>query len=265
MARPTFDGYLTHLRDESARFRAVLTDCDPEARVPGCPEWTAADLLWHLAGVQRFWATIISTRPAGPVEHDELARPATYDEMLTAYDGHRAALVAELEQADPAEVAWSWAPEQTVGFTFRRQAHEALIHRLDAEQTAGQVTALDPELAADGVDEALAVMFGGKPGWGSFSGLPHHVRVDITDTGESVWVQLGTFSGTDPESEKSYTDEPDLDVVVDPGTEADAVVTGSAAALDTWLWRRGDDADISVTGERDIYDRFRAAVNHPID
>ncbi|GAW49536.1 MULTISPECIES: maleylpyruvate isomerase N-terminal domain-containing protein [unclassified Nocardioides] len=265
MARLAFDGYLTHLRDESARFRAVLTDCDPEARVPGCPEWTAADLLWHLAGVQRFWATIIGTRPAGPGEHDELARPATYEEMLTAYDDHSAALVAELEAADPAEVAWSWAPEQTVGFTFRRQAHEALIHRLDAEQTAGQVTALDPELAADGVDEALAVMFGGKPAWGSFSGLPHHVRVDIADTGESVWVQLGTFSGTDPESEQSYADEPDIDVVVDPGTEPDAVVSGAAGVLDAWLWRRGDDAEIAVTGDRGIYDRFREAVNHPID
>jgi uncharacterized protein (TIGR03083 family) len=264
MARLTFDGYLTHLRDESARFRAVLTDCDPEARVPGCPDWTAADLLWHLAGVQRFWATIIRTRPAGPDGHDELERPATYDAMLAAYDGYSADLVAELGKADPGEVAWSWAPEQTVGFTFRRQAHEALIHRLDAEQAAGQVTALDPELAADGVDEALAVMFGGKPSWGSFAGLPHFVRVDIADTGESVWVQLGTFTGTDPESGTSYTDEPDIDVVADPGAEADAVVAGAAAALDTWLWRRGDDAGISVTGDRGIYDRFRMAVNHPI-
>ena len=40
-------------------------------------------------------------------------------------------------RADPAEPAWTWSAEQTVGFTLRRQAHEALIHRLDAEQTAG--------------------------------------------------------------------------------------------------------------------------------
>jgi uncharacterized protein (TIGR03083 family) len=269
MARLTFDGYLTHLRDESTRFRAVLADCDPEARVPGCPDWTAGDLLWHLARVQWFWGTTIRTRPAPPEgdDDDEVAgpeRPTSYDGLLAAYDEYSAALVTELESADPAEPAWSWSTEQTVGFTFRRQAHEALIHRLDAEQTAGEVTPLDPELAADGVDEALAVMFGGKPPWGSFAGLPHFVRVDLTDTGESVWVQLGTFSGTDPESGTTYTDEPDIDVVADPGTEPDAVVAGQAAALDAWLWRRGDDADIAVTGDRDTYDRFRVAVNHPI-
>jgi uncharacterized protein (TIGR03083 family) len=269
MARLTFDGYLAHLRDESARFRAVLADCDPEARVPSCPDWSAADLLWHLARVQWFWGTTMRNRPAAPEgdDDDEVAgpeRPASYDGLLAAYDGYSAALLAELEKADPAEPAWSWASEQTVGFTFRRQAHEALIHRLDAEQTAGRVTPLDAELAADGVDECLDVMFGGKPPWGAFAGLPHYVRVDITDAGKSIWVQLGTFSGTDPDGGASYADEPDIAVVADPGAEPDAVVSGPAPALDGWLWRRGDDADISVTGDRGIYDRFREAVNQPI-
>ncbi|MGM3262735.1 maleylpyruvate isomerase N-terminal domain-containing protein, partial [Klebsiella pneumoniae] len=77
-------------------------------------------------------------------------------------------LVAELRAADPAEPAWSWSADRTVGFTVRRQAHEALVHRLDAEQAAGAVTALDPALAADGVHEALAVMFGAEPPFGSW-------------------------------------------------------------------------------------------------
>ena len=53
----------------------------------------------------------------------------------------------------PGRAGRAWSTEQTVGFPFRRQAAEALIHRLDAEQTADRVTLLDPELAADGVDE----------------------------------------------------------------------------------------------------------------
>lgn len=265
MARLEFDDYLRHLRDESARFRAVLGGCDPEARVPGCPDWTAADLVWHLAEVQHFWGTVIRTRPAGPEEGSTPERPASYGGLLEVFDEWSAALASELSAADPGDAAWSWSSEQTVGFTFRRQAHEALMHRLDAEQTAGQVTPLDPRLAADGVDEALAVMFGGKPPWGEFAGLPHHVRVDLSDTGESVWVQLGTLSGTNPSGDVTYADEPDIDVVPDPGTEPDAVVTGTAADLDAWLWRRGDDAAITVTGDRGIYDRFREAVDQPID
>ena len=265
MPRLEFDDYFRHIRDESARFRAVLTDCDPEARVPGCPDWTAADLLWHLAEVQWFWATTVRKRPAPPAEDAEMPeRPVSYGELLAAYDEYSAALAAALEAADPGEPAWTWSTDQTVGFTFRRQAHEALIHRLDAEQTAGAVTPLDPALAADGVDEALDVMFGGTPPWGTFTGLPHHVRVDIADRGESVWVQLGRFTGTNPD-DGVHHDLDDIEVVPDPGSEADAVVSGPAAALDAWLWRRGDDSEITVTGDRVTYDRFRVAVNQPID
>jgi uncharacterized protein (TIGR03083 family) len=260
------DDYLQHLRSESRRFREVLAGCDPAARVPGCPEWDAADLLWHLTRVQWFWAQTIRTRPA-PASEDAPApdRPATYDALLASFDEHSAALVAELESADPAEEAWSWSTEQTVGFTFRRQAHEAMVHRLDAEQAAGDVTPFDPALAADGVLECLEVMFGGLPPWGSFHGLPHHVRVDLTDTGDRIWVQLGTFSGTDPSSGTVYEGEPDIHVVPDPGVEADVRVEGPAGAMNAWLWRRGDDAEITVHGDRDVYDRFRESVNHPIN
>ncbi|MBB6629426.1 maleylpyruvate isomerase N-terminal domain-containing protein [Nocardioides sp. KIGAM211] len=264
MAMLTSTDYLGHLRTESRRFRDVLAACDPTAPVPTCPAWNASDLLWHLTTVQGFWAEIVATRPAAPGERVPTERPDSHEAMLALFDEASAALVTVLGTADPAEPAWTWAREQTVGFTFRRQAHEALIHRLDAEHATGLFSPLDPALAADGVQEALDVMFGGTPAWGEFHPLPRHVRVDCTDTGDAVWVQLGTFTGTDPDTGTSY-DEGDIGVVPDPGTPPDAVVAGPAGALDAWLWRRGDDRDVSVTGDREVYDRFRAAVDHPID
>lgn len=264
MARLDFPTYLDHIRTESQRFRDVLATCEPDAPVPGCPGWTAADLLWHLTGVQRFWATIVRTRPLGP-DNDEVEpeRPTSYDALLKAFDEHSTGLVAELAQADPSDEAWTWSTEQTVGFTFRRQAHEALIHRLDAEQAAGSVTPLDPALAADGVEEVLDVMYGGCPEWGTFSPLDHCLRVDITDTGESIWVRLGRFSGTDPKDGVHY-DEDDISVIDDPGTEPDAVISGTAEALDTRLWRRADGADIHLAGDLEIVDHFRQVIHQPI-
>ncbi len=271
MSTLEFADYLRHLRTESARFREVLSTCDPTERVPGCPAWNAADLLWHLTCVQAFWAHVITSRPEAPTSADETAgraRPVSFEGQLEAFDAASAALLAALEAADPAEPAWSWASgaaNQTVGFSYRRQAHEALIHRLDAEQTAGQVTALDPMLAADGVAEVLGVMYGGCPPWGEFSPLPHYVRIDLTDADRSVWVQLGHFYGTDPGKGTTYHDEDDINVVADPGVEADAVVEGPAGAVDAWLWRRGDDSAIKVHGDRAVYDHFRAAVHHPLN
>ena len=208
-----FPAYLDHVRTESARFRDVLAGCDPAARVPACPDWDAADLLWHLATVQAFWAEVVRTRPADADEEFEanLPRPDTYEGLLAAYDGFSAAMIEALASADPADEAWHWSSDHTVGASIRRQAHEALIHRLDAEETAGQVTALDPALAADGVLEALTVMYGGCPPWGTITTSDRVVDVRLTDTGDGLHVSLARFTGTDPDG-KSY-DEPDLAVV----------------------------------------------------
>ena len=201
---------------------------------------------------------------AGPDDVPDRDRPEEYAALLYAYDECSAALVDALEAADPGAPAWTWSNEQTVGFILRRQAHEALIHRLDAEQAAGDVTELDARLASDGVLEALDVMFGGTPPWGSFTPGEELLRVDCIDTDDHVWVRLGRFTGTDPESGASI-DEADINVVADPGGEPDCVVAGPAAALDAWLWRRGDDAQVDVAGDRSVFGSFLAIVDQPIN
>jgi uncharacterized protein (TIGR03083 family) len=264
MSRLDHTTYLQHIRDESQKFRDVLADCDPAVPVPTCPEWRADDLLWHLGEVQHWWTWMVRHRPKGPEEYPEPERPADHTGLLAFYDEQYVALVDALGDADPAEPAWTWHPDhKDVAFIFRRQAHEALIHRRDAELTAHTITPFPADLAADGVDEVLDVMYGGCPPWGEFSGLPHYVRVDLTDTGDSVWVQLGRFHGTDPEG--IVHDEDDIKVVTDPGVEPDAVISGTAEALDARLWRRADGAETHLAGDLAIVDRFRAVVHQPIN
>lgn len=258
--------YLEHIRVESARFRDVMADCDPAARVPSCPDWSAEDLLWHLTTVQWFWSTAVIDRPAEVDLAREPERPAAYADMLRAYDQWSAALTDALEGVAPADEAWTWSGDHTIGFILRRQAHEALIHRVDAELTAGVTSEQPAELAADGVAEILDVMYGGCPPWGSWSPLPHYARVDSTDTGDETWVQFGLFSGTDPDSGEVTVDEEDFHVVEEPDdTEPDLVIDGPAAALNAWLWHRGDDDELSVAGDPDVRKRFLAVVAHPIN
>lgn len=266
MTRLSPEAYLDLVRSESARFRAVLTDCDPDSRVPSCPEWSAADLLWHLAAVQRWWAEVIVARPTRP-EQVEPLRPDSYAELLAAYDDWSGELVRVLEAADPRDEAWNWSDDHTVGFILRRQAHEALIHRVDAELAAGTSSEVDPAPATDGVHEVLAVMYGGCPPWGSWEAGEDLLRVDTTDTGQEVWVRFGIFSGTDPDSGTTYADEEDFHVVEAPGgdTEPDVVVDGPAAALDLWLWSRGDGAEVSVAGDEAVYARFLSIVESPLN
>jgi uncharacterized protein (TIGR03083 family) len=263
MSRLSASQYLSAIESESARFREVLTDADPAAPVPS---WSALDLLNHLAEVQANWAWVVGNRPKDVEERPEPdPSPTSYDAALTAFDEASAGLVAALRDADPADPAWTWSKEQTVGFILRRQAHEALIHRLDAELTAlGHHTDLDAALASDGVEEVLDVMFGGCPEWGEFSPLPHYLRLELTDTGESVWVQLGRFSGTDPSDDTHY-DEDDIHVVADPGVEPDAVISAPAGVMDARLWRRGDGDSIHLAGDLEIVDHFRRVIHQPIN
>ena len=88
---------LAHLQRESTRFRDVLATTPAVAKVPGCPEWSAADLLWHLTEVQWFWAEVVRTRPAAPSEDAPApVRPAAYDDQLALFDQHSSALLEEL-------------------------------------------------------------------------------------------------------------------------------------------------------------------------
>ncbi|WP_139978813.1 maleylpyruvate isomerase N-terminal domain-containing protein [Nocardioides litoris] len=274
MPRPDATTYLTAISRESARFAAALREADPAARVPACPDWDAADLLWHLTEVQWFWSEVVTHRPAGPPDDDR--RPTRADSWAGLHDQHAThadALVRALGAADPEEPAWSWAghvPDgQTVGFTFRRQAHEALVHRLDAEQTAGpaHVTPLDPTLAADGVAELLEVMYGGDaPAWGRIEPGPHLVRVDLTDVGTSLWARPCTFLGTDPESGRTH-DGPHVLVVEAPGdgTAPSAVVSGTAEQVDVAWWKRGGTEALAADGDPQAHAALRAALDPPLD
>ena len=257
--------YLAHLRADSDRFLDVLRDADPSAAVPGCPDWDADDLLWHLGEVQEFWGLIVEGRLQEPDAAVKSERPDSRAGLVDFFSTQTERLERALREADPAEPVWMWSNDKTVGYIRRRQAHEALIHRLDAEQTTGAVTPLDPELASDGVVELLDVMYGGGASWGTFTPGEDRLEVRTTDTHLVVPVVLGWFTGTDPEDGKTY-DEADLSVQdADPTAVPSAVVSGPAADLDAWLWHRRDDTGIQVEGDPDVAARFLALVSTSLD
>lgn len=259
--------YLDHLHRESARFRAVLTDADPDARVPSCPDWTVADLLRHLTEVQHFWAHCVMRRPAAPDPEQGWGEPPRQDghaHMLAYFDDVSSMLQSALTGLDPREPAWTWSDDQTVGFVLRRQTHEALIHRLDAEIASGQPSRLDPLLATDGVHEALDVMYGEQPSWGTFTPTDDHVCVRVRDTNTQIWVQLGHFIGTDPDDGTRH-DGPHLRVVAAPDDEPALALTGDAGELDAWLWHRGNANGLDWAGDDDVRRRLLSILSEEID
>jgi len=185
--------FLDHLELESARFAEAINSAPPRAQVPSCPDWNADDLLWHLAEVQWFWGTVVRDGLDGAAaEQRKPPRPEGRAALMSFYLSASADLGAALSSAAPETPAWTWADDKTVGFIRRRQAHEALIHRLDAELTAGHGRAhMDPALSADGTDEALRIMYGGDlPTWGTFAADDARAISNESDSVNSLPIRL---------------------------------------------------------------------------
>lgn len=246
------------VRVESARFADAIGGADLTLPVPCCPGWVAADLLWHLAEVQDFWGRVVAGGISDPEQVERIRRPADealFDHFLESSKQ----LVRVLGEHDPAEPCWTWSSDHTVGFVQRRQAHEALVHRVDAEITAGRaITPINSDLAGDGIDEILRVMVGRPPEWGEFTPDGTVVRIEALDAGVAgtTWgVAFGRFSGASPTTGVDY----DLEAAsIGPdATDPDAVIRGAAAAVDLWLWGRGPLGALAVEGDRLQADRLR--------
>lgn len=230
----------------------------PSTPVPTCGDWTLADLAWHLTEVQHFWVWIVEHRPAGPETYPEPIRPGDGElpAMLRGGADRLADLLASLPDDEP---AWSWSDDETVGFTVRRQTHEALIHHVDALSACGKaLPPIDPPLAADGVDELVRVMLGGVPDWAVFTPDGTTTELVATDTDDRWPLRSGRMTGTSPTSGNTY-DLAAYEPLAEPGHPTTSI-RGPALDLDLWLWGRAGRDGLEITGEPSGADAMRAAV-----
>lgn len=242
------------IREHALGLAAVARQVPLDTPVPTCPDWTMADLVWHLTEVEHFWAHIIEARPVGPDSYEEPTRPGD-QELVDGLERAAAALVGALTGVDPGETAWSWADEQTVGFTLRRQSHEAVVHHVDGRIAAGaDLPTIAPGLAVDGVDEMLGVMLGGVPEWARFERRPGVIELRTRDTCDAWTQAFGRMIGTSPESGTEY----DLDALEPVDEPPDAVVEGDAVDVLLWLSGRGDLSKLSVQGDAELAHQLRA-------
>ena len=158
------DEYLPVLVTADARFAGAAAEAVLSrgwtAPVPACPGWSLADLVWHLAEVQHFWAWVVRTRAQDPSAYVEPDRRPD-DELLGFVAAQSAELESALAGADPSERVWTWAPQHDVAFVLRRQTQEATVHTVDVEQVLGDVRPIPPAVGLDGLDEWLDVMVPG--------------------------------------------------------------------------------------------------------
>lgn len=189
----SFPAALALIDDRSAALRSAAATAGMTAQVPGCPEWTVADLVSHLGGVQLFWAADVAAGPAsGPPDEDDAGDRVPDDELIGWSADATARLLAALTDAGPDRMCWTWWEEaavtpNTAGAVARHQVQEAAVHAFDAQQAGGRAEPLPQAVAADGVAEHLTVEL---PTNGPWPYEPGTVVLE-TGTGGSWLVSLG--------------------------------------------------------------------------
>jgi uncharacterized protein (TIGR03083 family) len=250
--------YLDSLASDFALLRAAATAAGLDAAVPSCPGWTVTDLVRHTGQVYLHKTLAMQLgdfpeeRQDWPPDEIETGPP------LELLDRTYAGLIHELTTRAPDSPAPTWyKPEPTVAFWIRRMTQETVIHRIDAELAARAVTghAVSPvpdDIAADGVDEVLIRFLGyGSTTWPDEFAALQGPRLEGPGGDDTVVVTTGTAAWT-------VRPRPDH-VDVQTGTSGDvhATVGGDPAPLLGWLWGRGGDEEIPVSGDPAWVDYLR--------
>ncbi len=223
--------YLDALSMAAARLNEESLEAGMEVQIPTCPEWNMRELVVHQGTIHR-WATATLRGErgvdTGAIEEEGLAQrhPAAWlmsgAELLEAVLENAPADLEVpffLKNAGRPRDAWA-----------RRQAHETVIHAVDA--LSARLGALpdaddvdiDPRFAADGIDELLLGFLPRKRST-MRTHRPVTVTIRTSDT-DHVWtVQLS--------EEPAIVSRDAVDV------PSDTLWTGPAVALYLGLWNRG--------------------------
>ncbi len=210
---------------------AAVAAAPRDAEVSTCPGWDVAALAAHLVGVHRWAGAVVLT---GAQQDFQTLRAAPPDDLAGWYARSGSALLAALRSVEPDEPAWNFTgADQRAAFWWRRQLHEVSVHTADAVLAGGGRPTVEAVVAADGVDEVLAVWPRRLAQRGHQVAVIGPVEVVTTDTGDHWLLEPG---------------DPYATVRRDGGAGVGRVA-GPAAELYLRLWGRGGEEHLTVDGE----------------
>ena len=206
-----------------------------------CPGWDVADLVWHIRQVHYFWGSIVDGLLTDRDEVPEIVRPTDNDKLLADYRAGVVWMADVLAKADQTAPVWTWSHQKDVAFVTRHQVQEAAVHRWDAEMAAGEHIEIEPDVAADSVDEFLE------------HSTPSRYEEAVPLSG-SVYLHT-----TDTDGEWVIKESEDRTLSIVRGHEkADVALSATASDLLLTLYRRIGIDQADIHGDKLVLSRLLA-------
>jgi uncharacterized protein (TIGR03083 family) len=266
------DYALAVLQGESRRVLDLV--CEDEGRlgrdVPCCPGWTLTDVVKHLGNVYNWAGTIVGGRLLEPPSRDampERPQQMAYPEWMANSLERLVGALADIP--DEASVwTFSAAEPQAPAFWWRRQAHETLIHRVDAEVACEMaITSVEPFLGADNLSELFSIYAfsfsddeagGGEAAAGK---SPPGSAAAIATDGDpphlpAGWPATVHLHATDLDGAE-WTIDTASRSVSRRHSKADMALRGPAWALARWCWGRPALTELEAFGNLDAGETWR--------
>lgn len=229
-----------HLRalQREGRAFAASANGNLQRQVHACPGWNVADLVWHMVRVHDMFEQSVGDRVRGLENLVRRQRPSD-DDLVDVYLAGFDRVVGTLSSADPDELVWTWAGDVPVSWAVRRAAHETTVHSWDVRDATGRATAIEAELASDGIDEFLENF------------LPR-AREGVPAVGGSVHLHC-----TDVEGEWLVREVDAITLeVTREHAKGTVAIRGNASDILLALWRRRGVESLEIIGSSDVAERF---------
>lgn len=229
--------HLAKLEESAARISELIHGQELSTPVPRLGRWKIRDVVAHLGGVHRWATRIVEARSMDGPGFTKSKLDGT--ELCHWFDEGAGRLLDALRSNPPTDPCPNFNPgsDPTVSWWVRRQLHETTVHRWDVERAVAQLTSIDAEVAADGVDEYLDVF--------------------VRTRGKQTLTAPLVLASTEPVRSWSLTpaDRPGR-VDIAPGRldEITDEIAGSPQDLLLLAWGRLalTETDLTVTGSADV-------------
>lgn len=238
--------YLDALQLESERFANAARHVGFDREIVTCPGWNVAAVVLHVGVLHRWAAAMVAGGHAEPLDRAAFEFAPDGAERITWFESGSSALIEVFSEVGPDREVWTRLGMGRSKFWFRRVLQETMVHRFDIELAAGSLGAVDPVVAADGIDEYWTVQLERKLALRPVSTLAGVLELRATDVDVAWTVRL---------NENTVT-------AVKSGFPADVTVTGPAYELLSFLWSRDQlGIDCSVEGDRRLVDAWHDLVH----